>query len=249
MIYLKSQKEIARIEKSNIIIAEALQFIEKILEPGIETKTIDMEIENFILAKNAKPAFKGLYGFPAATCISINEEVVHGIPGKKKLKDGDIVGIDVGVDLDGYFGDAAKTFMIGNVPDKVKNLCKATEESLYLAIEKCLVGNRIGDIGWAVQTHVEKLGYSVVRDLVGHGVGFKPHEDPQVPNYGVRGKGIRLKHGMVIAIEPMINMGGYQILTAEDEWTVYTRDGKPSAHYEHSIAILKTGPRILSKLK
>jgi methionyl aminopeptidase len=249
MIYIKSEKEIAKIEKSNVIIAEALQFIEKILEPGIDTKTIDKEIENFILRKNAKPAFKGLYGFPAATCISINEEVVHGIPGNRKLKNGDIVGIDIGVNLDGYFGDAAKTFMIGGVSEKVKKLCKATEESLYLAIEQSLVGNRVGDIGWAVQSHVEKLGYSVVRDLVGHGVGFKPHEDPQIPNYGEKGKGIKLKHGMVIAIEPMVNLGGYQVLTASDDWTIYTRDGKPSAHYEHSIAILKSGPRILSKLK
>jgi methionyl aminopeptidase len=249
MIYIKSRKEIEKIEKSNIIIAEALQFIEKILEPGVDTKTIDREIENFILGKKAKPAFKGLYGFPAATCISINEEVVHGIPGKRKLKDGDIVGIDIGVNLDGYFGDAAKTFMIGDVSEKVKKLCRVTEESLYRGIEQSVVDNRIGDIGWAIQSHVEKHGFSVVRDLVGHGVGFKPHEEPQVPNYGTKGKGMRLKHGMVIAIEPMINLGTYQVLTADDGWTIYTRDHKPSAHYEHSIAILKSGPRILSKLK
>ncbi len=249
MIYIKSQKEIEKIEKSNIIIAEALQFIEKILEPGIDTKTIDREIENFILGKKAKPAFKGLYGFPAATCISVNEEVVHGIPGKRKLKDGDIVGIDIGVNLHGYFGDAAKTFMIGNVSDEVKKLCRVTEESLYLGIEQSVVDNRVGDIGWAIQSHVEKYGFSVVRDLVGHGVGIKPHEDPQVPNYGTKGKGMRLKHGMVIAIEPMINLGTYKVLTEDDGWTIYTQDRKPSAHYEHSIAILKTGPRILSKLK
>ena len=249
MIYIKSRKEIEKIEKSNIIIAEALQFIEKILEPGVDTKTIDREIENFILGKKAKPAFKGLYGFPAATCISINEEVVHGIPGKRKLKDGDIVGIDIGVNLDGYFGDAAKTFMIGDVSEKVKKLCRVTEESLYRGIEQSVVDNRIGDIGWAIQSHVEKHGFSVVRDLVGHGVGFKPHEEPQVPNYGTKGKGMRLKHGMVIAIEPMINLGTYQVLTADDGWTIYTRDHKPSAHYEHSIAILKSGPRILSKIK
>ncbi len=249
MIYIKSLKEIEKIERSNIIIAEALQFIEKILEPGIDTQTIDKEIENYIISKKAKPAFKGLYGFPAATCISINEEVVHGIPGKRKLQDGDIVGIDIGVNLDGYFGDAAKTFLIGNVSEDKKMLCKITEESLYLGIEQCTAGNRIGDIGWAIQSHVEKHGFSVVRDLVGHGVGIKPHEEPQVPNYGTKGKGMRLKVGMVIAIEPMINMGVYQVLTAEDGWTIYTRDRKPSAHYEHSIAILRSGPRILSKLK
>ena len=249
MIYIKSLKEIDKIEKSNIIIAEALKFIEKFLEPGIDTKTIDSEIENFILNKKAKPAFKGLYGFPAATCISINEEVVHGIPGKRKLQNGDIVGIDIGTELDSFFGDSAKTFQIGKVSEDAKRLCKVTEESLYLAIEQCVVGNRIGDISNAVQSHVESFEYSVVRDLVGHGVGIKPHEDPQIPNYGLKGKGPRLKHGMVIAIEPMINLGSYHVLTATDDWTIYTRDGLPSAHFEHSVAILKTGPRILSKLK
>ncbi len=248
MIYIKSLKEIEKIEKSNKIISEVLQFIEKILKPGIDTKSINSEIENFIVNKNAKPAFKGLYGFPAAACISINDEVVHGIPGKRKLQDGDIVGIDVGVELDGYFGDAARTFEIGNVAEKVKKLCRVTEESLYLAIEQCEIGNRIGDISYAVQSHVEKFGYSVVRDLVGHGVGIKPHEEPQIPNYGISGKGPKLKEGMVIAIEPMINLGSYQVLTAEDGWTIYTKDGLPSAHFEHSIAILKAGPRILSTL-
>ncbi|MGD9487824.1 MAG: type I methionyl aminopeptidase [Calditrichaceae bacterium] len=246
MIYIKSEKEINKIEKSNIILAESLKFIEKYIEPGVTTNILNKEIENFILSKNARPAFKGLYGFPAAACISLNDEVVHGIPGEKKLADGDIVGIDVGVELDGYYGDGAKTFLVGNVSPETKNLCKVTEESLYLGIEQAREGNRVGDISAAVQNHVEKHGYSIVRDLVGHGVGIEPHEDPQIPNYGVKGKGPKLKIGMVIAIEPMVNLGTYKVYIMDDQWTVKTLDGKPSAHYEHSIAILKDGPKILT---
>ncbi len=246
MIYIKSEKEINKIEKSNIILAESLKFIEKYIEPGVTTNILNKEIENFILSKNARPAFKGLYGFPAAACISLNDEVVHGIPGEKKLADGDIVGIDVGVELDGYYGDGAKTFLVGNVLPETQNLCKVTEESLYLGIEQAREGNRVGDISAAVQNHVEKHGYSIVRDLVGHGVGIEPHEDPQIPNYGVKGKGPKLKIGMVIAIEPMVNLGTYKVYIMDDQWTVKTLDGKPSAHYEHSIAILKDGPKILT---
>ncbi len=248
MVYIKTDRQIAEIRKSNEIVAEALSFIEKFMEPGIETRILDREIENFILKKKAKPAFKGLYGFPAATCISVNDVVVHGIPDKRKLKDGDIVGIDIGVELNGYYGDGAKTFLIGNVEPKVVKLCKVTEESLYKGIEKCLIGNRVGDISAAIQEHVEKHGYSVVREFVGHGVGIKPHEDPQVPNYGQRGKGMRLKRGMVLAIEPMINMGTHEVYVMDDKWTVRTADGLPSAHYEHSVAILDDGPIILSKI-
>jgi methionyl aminopeptidase len=246
MIYIKSKSEIQKIRESSRIIAEALQFIEKIIAPGIDTRTLDREIESFILSKKARPAFKGLYGFPAATCISINEEVVHGIPGKRKLVEGDIVGIDIGVELNNYFGDAAKTFMVGNVSPKVRHLCQVTEKSLELGISQCRSGKRVGDISAAVQTHVEENGYSVVRDLVGHGVGYKPHEDPQIPNFGKKGTGPILKEGMVLAVEPMVNMGTYRVLIDNDEWTVRTMDGLPSAHYEHTVAITENGPLILS---
>lgn len=247
MIYIKSEEEIAKIEKSNQIVAETLLFIEKFIEPGVDTKTLNDEIENFIVAKKARPAFKGLYGFPAAACISINDEVVHGIPGRRKLRKGDIVGIDVGVELDNYYGDGARTFCVGQVEPEWLKLCKITEECLMLGIEQCIAGNRVGDISAAIQTHAEKNGFSVVRDLVGHGVGIKPHEDPQIPNFGEKGKGPKLKTGMVLAIEPMINLGGYQVYTADDNWTVKTVDGKPSAHYEHSVAITNGGVRILTK--
>lgn len=246
MVYIKSEKQIAAIEKCNKIVAECLQFIEKLIVPDIDTESINREIENFILQKKARPAFKGLYGFPAAACISINDEVVHGIPGKRKLQSGDIVGIDIGVELDHFYGDAARTFQVGQVSFELQKLCKVTRESLYLGIEQCQVGKRIGDISAAIQNHVERHGYSVVRDLVGHGVGIKPHEDPQVPNYGEPNKGPKLKAGMVLAIEPMVNLGSYQVYVADDNWTVKTVDGKPSAHFEHSVALLAKGPKILS---
>jgi len=249
MIYLKSEKEIAAIEKCNVIIAETLQFIEKFIEPGIETAALNKEIENYILSRNARPAFKGLYGFTAASCISVNDVVVHGIPGPLKLQDGDIVGIDIGVEQDGFYGDAAKTYQVGNTAEDVRQLCRITEESLLLGIEQCRAGNRVGDISAAVQEHIESYGYSAVRELVGHGVGFKPHEDPQVPNFGERAKGTRLKVGMVLAIEPMINMGSYDVIVDDDKWTVRTKDGKPSAHFEHSVAIMNSGPRILSMIR
>jgi len=246
MIYIKTASQIAAIEKSDIIVAETLAFIENYIKPGVDTETLNRLIEDFILSKNAKPAFKGLYGFPAAACISINDEVVHGIPGSKKLKEGDIVGVDVGTELNRYFGDGARTFCVGKVDNAIQKLCRITQESLLLGIQQCIPGNRVGDISYAVQSHVEKNGFSVVRDLVGHGVGIKPHEDPQIPNYGAKGKGPRLKAGMVIAIEPMVNMGTYQVYVEDDEWTVRTLDGKASAHFEHSVAITKTGPKILT---
>jgi methionyl aminopeptidase len=248
MVYIKSEKQILEIEASNKIVAETLKFIEKFVEPGIDTETINKEAENFILSKNARPAFKGLYGFPKTACISVNDEVVHGIPGKRKLKSGDIVGVDIGVELNGYYGDAAYTYPVGSISTELASLCKVTEESLYLGIEQCRPGNTVGDISSAIQSHVEKYGFSVVRDLVGHGVGIKPHEDPQIPNFGEKNKGPYLKAGMVIAIEPMINLGSYQVYVDNDEWTVRTVDGKPSAHFEHSVAILESGPKILSTL-
>ena len=249
MIYIKNADEIERIRASNQIVAEALAFIKDFIQPGISTGEINKEIENFILKNKAKPAFKGLYGFPASTCISIQDEVVHGIPSfKRKLKDGEIVGIDIGVELDGFYGDAAYTYKVGTVDKRSEKLIAVTEESLYLGIEQLVVDNKTGDIGNAIQQHVEKNGFSVVRDLVGHGVGRKPHEDPQVPNYGERDKGIRLRNGMILAIEPMVNMGGYQVYFSDDEWTVKTVDKLPSAHFEHSVAITDNGPDILSKI-
>jgi methionyl aminopeptidase len=250
MIYLKTREEIERIRESNQVIAEALYFIKKYIKPGISTAEIDKEIENFILKKKARPSFKGLYGFPAATCISIQDEVVHGIPAKKRLlKEGEIVGIDVGVELNGFYGDSAYTFSVGRIDARTKKLLRITEESLYLAIESAQSSNRVGDIGNAVQSHVEQNGFNVVRDLVGHGVGRKPHEDPQVPNYGAPKQGVPLKSGMVLALEPMVNMGTYEVYFADDEWTVKTKDGLPSAHFEHSVAITDNGPQILSKLE
>ncbi len=249
MIYIKNQDEIERIRKSNQIVAETLVFIKEYVKPGITTGEINKEIENFILNKNGKPSFKGLYGFPASSCISIQDEVVHGIPSfKRKLKEGDIVGIDIGVELDGYFGDAAYTFKVGNVDGKTAALLRITEESLYLGIDQLKADNTIGDIGSTIQNHVEKNNLNVVRELVGHGVGRKPHEDPQVPNFGQRNKGVKLRTGMVLAIEPMVNMGSYEVYFSEDDWTVKTADGLPSAHFEHSVAITENGPEILSQL-
>jgi methionyl aminopeptidase len=247
MIYLKNHDEIEHIRESNKIVAETLVFIKDYIKPGISTGEINREIENFILNKKARPAFKGLYGFPASSCISVQDEVVHGIPSfSRKLKDGEIVGIDIGVELAGYYGDAAFTFKVGRVAAELQKLLSVTRESLNLGIEQVVVDNRIGDIGSTIQKYVEENNFSVVRDLVGHGVGRKPHEDPQVPNYGEPNKGIKLRAGMVLAIEPMVNMGGYEIYFAEDEWTVKTKDGLPSAHFEHSVAISDNGPDILS---
>ena len=249
MIYLKNRDDIERIRESNQIVAETLIYIKEYIEPGVSTGEINKEIEAFIVGKKAKPAFKGLYGFPAASCVSIQEEVVHGIPSfTRKLKDGEIVGIDIGVELAGFFGDAAYTFKVGKVSNDIDKLLSVTEESLYLGIDQLVEEKRIGDIGNAIQTHVENCDFSVVRDLVGHGIGLKPHEDPQVPNYGQPNKGIKLRAGMVLAIEPMVNMGGFEVYFAEDEWTVKTKDGLPSAHFEHSVAITDNGPDILSKL-
>jgi len=249
MIYLKNRDEIERIRESNQIVAQTLSYIKGFVEPGITTGELNREIENYINKKNGKPAFKGLYGFPSASCISVQDEVVHGIPSfKRKLKEGEIVGIDIGVELDGFFGDAAFTFRVGRIDKKTEGLLNVAEKSLYLGIDQLQAEKRIGDIGHAIQTHVEKHQFSVVRDLVGHGVGRKPHEDPQVPNYGQPDKGIKLRTGMVLAIEPMVNMGSYEVYFADDEWTVKTKDGQPSAHFEHSVAITDNGPDILSTL-
>jgi methionyl aminopeptidase len=249
MIYLKTKDEISQIKECNQIIAEVLLHVKDYVKPGNSTRAIDEEIENFILRKKAKPAFKGLYGFPASSCISINDEVVHGIPSKKRiLKKGEIVGIDVGVELNNFFGDAAYTFEVETVSPEIKKLLKVTEESLNLGIKQCKAGQKVGDIGNAVQKHVELNKFSVVQEMVGHGVGRKPHEDPQVPNFGKPNQGPELKEGMVLAIEPMVNMGSYEVYIAEDKWTVKSKDGSFSAHFEHSVAITANGPEILSQI-
>lgn len=248
MIYIKNPDEIEKIRECNQIVSDSLKFIKDFIKPGISTGEIDKEIENFILNRKAKPAFKGLYGFPASACISVQEEVVHGIPSfQRKLKEGEIVGVDVGVELGGFFGDSAYTFKVGTVDQRTERLLTVAEESLYRGVEQMVADNTVGDIGNAIQQHVESNNFSVVKDLVGHGVGRKPHEDPQVPNYGRPGTGVKLRTGMVLALEPMVNMGGYQVFFADDEWTVKTTDGLPSAHFEHSVAITNNGPDILSK--
>ncbi len=247
MIYLKTADQIESIRKSNEIVALSLDYIKTYIQSGITTLELNTIVEAFILSKNARPAFKGLYGFPAAACISVNDAVVHGIPGSYKLKEGDIVGIDIGVELNGFFGDGARTFEVGVVDATIKKLCSVTEQCLNDGIRQCIPGNRVGDISYAVQLLAESNGFSVVRDLVGHGVGLHPHEDPQVPNYGESGKGARLKEGMVLAIEPMINLGKYQVYVDKDQWTVRTVDRTPSAHFEHSVAITKDGPVVLTR--
>jgi methionyl aminopeptidase len=247
MIIIKSPREIELIRQSCRIVVDTFERIEQIIGPGIETREIDSEVEKYIHSWGAKPAFKGYRGFPASACISINDEVVHGIPNKRKLKPGQLVSIDIGVEFQNYFGDGAKTFVIGDISDKTKKLIRVTKEALYIGIDAAKLGNRLSDISHSIQTHVEHAGFSVVRDLVGHGVGRKLHEDPQIPNYGPANKGPRLRPGMVLAIEPMVNMGKYEVFFDDDDkWTVRTVDGLPSAHFEHTIAITENGADILT---
>jgi len=249
MIFIKSKDEIERIRESNQIAAQTLKFIKDFIKPGISTAELNKEIENFIISKKARPSFKGLYGFPASSCISVQDEVVHGIPSEQRfLYNGEIVGIDVGVELNGYYGDTAFTYAVGTISQRAVELLKVTEESLYIGIAQCRDSKRIGDISNAIQQHVENHRFSVVRDLVGHGVGLKPHEDPQIPNFGLAHNGPKLRKGMVLAIEPMVNMGGFEVYFADDKWTVRTVDGLPSAHFEHSIAVTDSDAEILSKI-
>ncbi len=230
------------------IVAGTLAAMRKAAGVGITTLELDQIAEKYIRSCGALPAFKGYQGFPGTICASVNEEVVHGIPGLKKLKNGDTVSIDVGAVINGYNGDAAITLPIGDVDEDVLKLLKVTEESLYKGIEQANVGNRLSDISHAVQQHAESHGYGVVRDLVGHGIGRKMHEDPQIPNYGIPGRGPRLKSGMTLAIEPMINLGTHEVKTLGDGWTVVTSDSKWSAHFEHTIVLTDQGPEILTKL-
>jgi methionyl aminopeptidase len=250
MIYLKSESEIDKMRESAQLVSRTLGEVGKHIEPGVTTGKLDRIAEDYIAANNARPAFKG-YGpsnnpFPGTLCISVNEEVVHGIPGGRKLEEGDIVSIDCGVEKDGYFGDHAYTFAVGDCDDKVLDLLRTTLESLYVGIENAIHGNRIGDIGNSIQTYCENAGYGVVRDLVGHGLGKSLHEDPSVPNYGRKGRGERLREGMTLAIEPMINMGSWKVKTLNDGWTVVTVDGGVSAHFEHDVVVREGKAEILS---
>lgn len=248
MIYIKSDAEIAVMEKAGRIVAETLAKIEEVVKPGITTKELDRIAEEYIVSCGARPSFKGHYGYPATICSSINEEVVHGIPGEKILQEGDIVSIDCGACYDGFHGDAARTFPVGKISDEAKKLIEVTRDSFFEGLKYAMVGNRIGDISHAVQTYAESNGFSVVRDYVGHGVGRKMWEEPPVPNFGKPGKGLKLVKGLVIAVEPMINEGTYAVKELSDGWTVVTHDGKISAHYENTIAILENGPKILTMI-
>jgi len=248
MIFIKSDDEVARMRKPNRIVAELLDYLGGLVRPGVTTKELDTKAEEFIRKRGGKPAFKGYHGFPATICASINEEVVHGIPGSRRLKEGDIIGIDLGVVMDGFYGDAAKTFAVGKIDSEAKRLMEVTEASLYKGISQAVAGNRLYDISHAVQQHVEAAGFSVVRDFVGHGIGRQLHEDPQVPNYGPPHQGPELEEGMALAIEPMVNEGTWQVKVLQDGWTVVTADGKRSAHFEHTIVITGNGPEILTRL-
>lgn len=250
MIHYKSKAEAEIMRQSCLLVGKAHAAIIPLLKPGITTKYINDIIHQFIMDNGAVPSFLNYNGYPFATCISVNEAVVHGFPNEKEIKDGDIISIDIGVLKNGFHGDSAYSYAIGEVSDEVKRLMKVTKESLYEGIKKARHGNRIGDIANAIQEHTEKLnGYGVVRDLVGHGLGRKLHEDPQVPNYGKKGTGAKLKEGMVLAIEPMINMGVKEVECLPDGWTILTKDRKPSAHFEHDVLITKTGPDILSSFE
>lgn len=249
MIFYKNEEDLKLMRKANLVVAETLQELKRHIKPGVTTEELDRIAENFIRSKNAVPAFKGYRGYPASLCISINEEVVHGIPGKRELKQGDIVSLDIGVLLEGYYGDAALTVGVGKISAEAQKLIKVTEEALYKGIEKVRVGNRLLDVSAAIQKHVEAHGFSVVRDFVGHGIGRNLHEDPQIPNFCAPSSyNPRLKEGMVLALEPMVNQGTYRVQVLEDGWTAVTRDGKLSAHFEHTVAVTKNGPWILSRL-
>ena len=249
MIYYKTEDEIDLIRKSSLLVAKTHAEIAGLIKPGITTLALDKIAEEFIRDNGGIPAFKGYSGFPNTLCVSPDDQVVHGIPNDKSLKDGEILSVDCGVVMNGYFGDSAFTYEVGEVDAETKQLLKVTKEALYKGIEMAVSGNRIGDIGYAVQKHAESFGYGVVRELVGHGVGKNLHEAPEVPNYGRKGRGIKLQEGLVIAIEPMINMGTRKILQHNDGWTITTIDNKPSAHFEHTIVVRKGKAEILSSFE
>ena len=249
MVYIRNNDEINKLRACNVLVVEVLNALESLVKDGVSTYDLDRFAEEMVLKKGAKPAFKGYRGFPASVCISINEEVVHGIPSKKKIiKNGDLVSIDFGVYLQGYYGDSARTVGIGTISNEARMLIQVTREALDLGIENCRAGNRLGDISSAIEEHAKSHNLSVVREFVGHGIGRSLHEDPQIPNYGSRGSGLLLQKGMVFAIEPMFNIGTEKVRIEEDEWTAVTLDNSLSAHFEHSVAILEKGPLILSKI-
>ncbi|MFI3331442.1 MAG: type I methionyl aminopeptidase [Rikenellaceae bacterium] len=248
MIHLKNAEEIEIMRENNLLVSETLAEVGRNIRPGITTKQLDTIAEDFIRSHGAVPGFLGYGGFPATLCISVNEQVVHGIPSNYVLKEGDFVSVDCGTILKGFYGDSAYSFAVGEISPSVAELAKVTKEALYKGVAQAIIGNRVGDISYAVQEHAEKHGFSVVRELVGHGLGREMHEKPEVPNYGQRGRGPLLKEGMVLCIEPMINMGAKQIVFENDGWTVRTRDRKPSAHFEVAVAITKKGPDVLTDL-
>jgi methionyl aminopeptidase len=248
VILLKSAREIERMRVAGRILAEVKERLRELVRPGISTKDIDADVEAFIVSQKARPAFKGYRGYPATVCTSINDEVVHGIPSsKRRLREGDIIGLDLGCIVDGYYADCAVTLPVGAVPPRVQELLDVTRESLDKAIVQCRAGNRLGDISHAVQAHCESHGFAVVRAFVGHGIGKQLHEEPQVPNFGDPGRGPVLKAGMVLAIEPMITMGSWEVRVLEDGWTAVTLDGSLAAHFEDTIAITDEGPDVLTR--
>lgn len=249
MIIIKNNKEIDLMRSAGKIVAETLLLIEEKVRPGITTAELDSIAEEFITKHGARPSFKGLYGFPASLCISVNEQVVHGIPGGYVLKDGDIVSVDCGANINGFHGDGARTFGVGNITKEAEKLINVTRESFFKGIEYAKVGNRLTDISHEIQNCVEAAGFSVVRDFVGHGIGRVVHEDPDIPNYGPPGRGPKLVEGMALAIEPMVNAGNYKVKTLSNDWTVVTSDGSLSAHYENTIVILPDGPEILTLIR
>ncbi|HWI54892.1 MAG TPA: type I methionyl aminopeptidase [Desulfobacteria bacterium] len=248
MIVCKSDRELSYMRDAGRIVAEAHKELEKAVQPGITTQELDRIAEDYILAKSARPAFKNYHGYPSSICSSVNEEVVHGIPSLRKLENGDIISIDVGTEINGYYGDSAVTLPVGDISSEAHNLIRTTEEALWAGINKAINGNRLSDISHSIQVFVEDRGYSVVRDYVGHGIGSQMHEDPQIPNFGGPGHGPRLRPGMTLAIEPMVNQGTHEVVTLGDKWTVVTKDKKLSAHFEHSIAVTEKEPEILTKL-
>ena len=248
MITIKTPQEIEKIKQSCMIVAELLKELNTMIMPGIATRELDIFAEAYIVKRNAKPAFKGYRDYPATICASINEVIVHGIPGDRKLKEGDIISIDVGAVKDGYYGDISATFPVGKVEDKYLQLMNVTRESLFKGIEQVKTGNNIGDVSYAIQKHVEKYGYGVIRDFVGHGLGKNLHEEPKIPNYGEPRKGPKILNGMVMAIEPMVSMGAYEIEILSDGWTARTRDKSYAAHFEHTVAVMNNATIILTEI-
>ncbi|MFH1834026.1 MAG: type I methionyl aminopeptidase [bacterium] len=249
MIIRKSQAEIEKMARAGTVVRGCLDLLAQEIRPGITTKELDSLAERYIRANGGAPTFKGYRGFPGSICASPNDMVVHGIPGRIRLSEGDILGVDVGVTMDGYIADAAVTFAVGEISSSARDLLRVTEEALFRGIAQCHEGKRVGDISHAVQTHAEAHGFSVVQSMVGHGVGREMHEDPQVPNFGPPDQGPELRDGMVLAIEPMVNVGGFDVEMGDDSWAIYTKDGSLSAHFEHTVAITKKGPRILTLLE